>query len=121
MKAVIELLSPLATAVGMSITTGMYFKIGKKKISFSWGVFIDGLWKALIVGSTFIGLAYISKYTKLEFAPTAIMVVAIAFYGGKVTNNLLKILGINISLLLGKTKNIEDMVDVIKPEVTSVE
>lgn len=112
MKEIITLLPYLAVAVVCNIATGMYFKIGIVKFSFSWKKLIVGIVKATIVCGAFIGLAYISRVVDIGVTSKALMLSAIALYGAKLVINLKNILKIK------DISSVESMTDTIKPEIS---
>lgn len=76
----------------------MYYKINIAKFSFEWIVLANGIIKALIVGGSFVGLAYIFDTVDISFlgdeTPIYIMLLAIGLYTTKAILNLKSILGI---------------------------
>lgn len=96
MSEVLNLLAPLAVSVVINIALGMYYNIGKKRMSFNYRWLLNGLIKALIVGGSFVGLAYIVDTVQImpEETPQLVMLSAIVLYVGKAIISLKKILGL---------------------------
>ena len=98
MNEVLKLLAPLAVSVIINIALGMYYNIGKQRLSFNYRWLLNGLVKALIVGGSFVGLAYIVDTVQImpEETPQLVMLSAIILYVGKATISLKKILGLGV-------------------------
>lgn len=97
MKEIINLLPCLAITMSINIALGMYYKIGKTKVSFDWKVLLQGVIKALIIGLSFMGLAYVFDKVDLgsiEINPNIVMTSGIVLYVTKDLENLMKILGL---------------------------
>jgi hypothetical protein len=96
MIEVLNLILPLAVAILINIALGMYYKINVAKFSFEWIVLANGIVKALIIGGSFIGLAYIFDTVDISFlgdeTPVFIMLGAIGLYTVKAITNLKQIL-----------------------------
>ena len=102
MLEIIKLLPVLSVAIMLNIATGTWYNIDVTKIKFNKRKFLNGLFKALIVSLSFIGLAYIVSAVpqiaeQLPMLPTVVMISAIALYTVKATLSLMKILGVNTS------------------------
>lgn len=99
MNEILQLMPVLWVAIGLNIALGMYYKIGKEKISFNWRVLIQGIIKAIIIASSFIGLAYCFEQidlTSIGITPKLIMGLAITLYVTKDLQHLSNILGVEI-------------------------
>lgn len=99
MLEIIKMLLPLSLAVIINIALGTYYNISIQNLKFDKFKLLDGLTKAVIVGGSFVGLAYIVSTVSLgDFAidPKLIMITAIGTYAVKDVGNLCKILGITI-------------------------
>lgn len=99
MEEILKLLPVLCVAILMNIGTGLYYNIGKQKLSFNWETFLTGVSKAFIIAATFVGLAYCFETTDLSslgVTPLFIMTSSIVLYVGKAMVSLGKILGIEI-------------------------
>ncbi|MCI9575960.1 MAG: hypothetical protein HFJ84_04650 [Clostridiales bacterium] len=66
MKEIIVNLIPLAIAVAVNITLGVYHKIGTEHLTWSWQKFFLGVVKAVIVNDAFNGLTYVFESTALS-------------------------------------------------------
>ena len=101
MLEIIKLLVPLAVAVLINILLGTYYQIGVVAVKFDVHKLLDGVIKAVIIGSSFVGLAYIISTVALgDFSidPKLIMITAIGTYAIKAVGNLSKILGIEVPI-----------------------
>lgn len=98
MIEVIKLIPALGVAVIINIGLGMYYKINIAKFSFEWIVLANGIIKALIIGGSFIGLAYIFDTVDVSFlgdeTPLFVMLSAVGLYTIKAILNLKQILGL---------------------------
>lgn len=97
MGNIITYLPLLATAIAVNMALGLYSKIGIEKIAFDKAVFFSGIVKALIIGISFTGLAYIFDVvdlTSLGISPELIMSSSIVLYAGKACTKLATILGV---------------------------
>ncbi len=97
MLEVIHLLPVLMVVIITNITTGMYNNIGKKKMNFDKTVFINGIVKAMIISTTFIGLAYCFDtvdLSSLGITPLLIIQAIILLYAGKTVDTICSIFGI---------------------------
>lgn len=98
---VIKYLPILGIAVLVNIILGMYYNIGVSKELFDIKKLIFGITKALVIASSFIGLAYCFDATEtiinvgtFELNPELIMTSAITIYMVKDTITLANIFGI---------------------------
>ena len=93
-------LLPLCVAIICNIALGMYYKIGKENLEFSWAQFLSGIAKAAVVGGSFCGLAYCFGVTGLGgdlVAPQDIISAATVLYMAKSIDNLMAIFGIKLT------------------------
>lgn len=93
-------LLPLAVAIICNIALGMYYKIGKEHLEFSWKQLFSGVVKAAIVGGSFCGLAYCFGVTGLGgelIAPEDIISAATVLYMAKSIDNLMAIFGVKLT------------------------
>lgn len=84
----------------MNTIAGLYYNIGKKKLTFDKHILFSGIIKALIICSMFIGTAYCFQKTDLSsigVTPVFVMTSAITLYVGKSVTSLCKILGIELN------------------------
>jgi len=101
MTEIIDLMPLLCITMAINISLGMYYNIGVKSFNFDYKVFINGLVKAIIIGTAFIGLAYCFDKTDLSsigITPTLIMYSAIVLYAGKDLKTLAKIIGVETKM-----------------------
>ena len=101
MMEVLYLLPVLAVAMILNIACGTWYNIKVTDIKFDRAKFLDGIKKALIIGCSLIGLAYIVKEVPsvteaIGIAPVGVITLAIIGYTVKFVGNLVKILGITI-------------------------
>lgn len=97
MLDIIKMLPILAIAVSINIILGMYYNIGRKKIMFDWKILLQGIFKAVIVAISFIGLAYcfdVVDLSSIGITPTTIMGASIILYVTKDIDKLSKVLGV---------------------------
>lgn len=97
MKEILNLMPVLGIAMTINILLGMYYKIGKTKVKFDKTKLFNGVLKAAIVGTAFIGFAYIFTVVDLSsigLTPILIMQVSIVTYATKGITNLAKIMGV---------------------------
>ena len=93
-------LVPLAVAIVCNIALGMYYKIGKEHLEFSWRQLLAGIAKAAVVGGCFCGLAYCFGVTGLGgdlVAPQDIISAATVLYMAKSIDNLMAIFGVKLT------------------------
>jgi hypothetical protein len=99
MLEIAKMLLPLAVVVVINIALGTYYNISIQDIKFDKFKLLNGIFKALIVGGSFVGLAYVVSAVQLgDFSidPKLIMITAIGTYGVKSAANLCKVLGIAV-------------------------
>lgn len=101
MIEVLNLLPVLAVAMILNIACGTWYNIKFTDITFDKAKFLDGIKKAVIIGVSLVGLAYIvsevpSVTDAIGIAPIGIITLAIIAYTVKFVGNLAKILGVNI-------------------------
>ena len=101
MMEIIKLLPVLCVAMILNIACGTWYNIKIDTMTFDWNIFLDGLKKALIIGVSFVGLAYIVMEVPqvtdaLGVAPSGIITLAIIGYTVKFVAQLAKILNITV-------------------------
>ena len=116
MKEILNYLPLLAIAMMSNILCGVYYNINVKEIKFDWIKLLNGLIKATIVATVFIGVAYIfdnmsDLSTALGVTPQFIMISAVTLYTGKALVSLAKILGVDITV-----KKIKEALKIEKEE-----
>jgi len=98
MAEVIGMLPILGIAILMNVLMGTFYNVSVKELAFDRSKFIDGIFKALSIAFTFIGLAFCFDRTDLlrgvGVTPMMIMDAAIVVYVTKVLVNLCKVLGV---------------------------
>lgn len=93
-------LAPLAVAIMCNIALGMYYKIGKEHLEFSWTQLLSGILKAAIVGGSFCAMAYCFGVTGLGgnlVQPQDIISAATVLYMAKSIDNLMAIFGVKLT------------------------
>lgn len=100
MQEIIKLIPVLGTSIIINIALGLYYKIGTQNTTFDYKILLSGIIKAIIIGGSFVGLAYCFDtidLTSIGITPLLIMGLAITLYVTKDLENLSKILGVTIS------------------------
>ncbi len=90
MQEILTHLPPLCVAIVVNIALGVFQKIGKEHIAWSWTKFFQGIIKTVILGGSFLGLAYVFEVTALSGAgitPSMIMTSAVLLYSVKGCKN----------------------------------
>ena len=98
MKEIINYLPVLAIMITLNILLGTVYNTSVREFKFDKYTLLDGIKKAVSIGLSFIGLAYAFDVVEIGgdiVTPQLIMVAAITLYVGKVTGNLMKILGVD--------------------------
>ncbi len=101
MMEIINLLPVLGVAMILNIACGTWYNIKIDAMKFDKIKFLDGLKKALIIGASFVGLAYIVMEVPqvtdaLGIEPKGIITLAIIGYTVKFVAQLAKILNITV-------------------------
>lgn len=96
MIELLQLIAGLGLAVVTNIALGMWYKIGKQKIAFDWKVMLAGVAKGLILGGSFVSVAYVIELTGVtpDAVPTTIVLAGVALYLGKILIQWKNILGL---------------------------
>lgn len=99
MMEVLQLLPVLAVAMILNIACGTWYNIKITEIRFNKVKLLDGIKKALIIGISLVGLAYIvneipSVTETIGIAPVGIITLATIGYTVKFVKTLSKILGV---------------------------
>ena len=103
MIEILELLKPLAIAMALNIAINTWFNVKVQDFKFDWKILANGIKKALIIGATYIGLAYIftevpSLTETLGITPVFIIILAIGTYTYDVIKGLAKVQGIKVEM-----------------------
>ncbi|HZK27048.1 MAG TPA: hypothetical protein VFD00_05890 [Thermoclostridium sp.] len=103
MKEVLHLLPVLAIAMILNIAINTWFNVKVQDFKFDWKILANGAKKALIIGVTYIGLAYIftevpSLTETLGITPVFIIILAIGTYTYDVVKGLAKVQGIKVEI-----------------------
>lgn len=98
MKEIITDMPVLGIAMLINIALGVYYSIGIQSLSFDYKKLLNGMLKALLIGASFLGIAYCFDGTDLSsigITPEFVMNSAIILYTGKDLTTLSKILGVD--------------------------
>lgn len=103
MIEVLHLLPVLAVAMVLNIAINTWFNVKVQDFKFDWKILANGAKKALIIGVTYIGLAYIfievpSLTETLGITPVFIIILAIGTYTYDVVKGLAKVQGIKVEM-----------------------
>lgn len=100
MNEIITALPVLGIAMLANIALGTYYSIGIQSIPFDCKKLINGSLKALLIGASFLGIAYCFDATDLSsigVTPEFVMNSAVSLYTGKDLMAVSKILGVDTS------------------------
>lgn len=109
MQEILKYIPVLAVAMAINVALGMYYNIGTKKYIFDINKLLNGIIKAIIVGSGFLGLAFCFDATDLSsigLTPQIIINAAITLYVGKAAISLTKVLGLDADNLKENKKGL---------------
>lgn len=99
MTEILTYLPLLGIAMICNILVGLFYSINIKNIKFDWIILVNGIIKAIIIASVFIGLSYIFDSLKelaeaIGVTPKFVLISAITLYTSKAIVGLSKILGV---------------------------
>lgn len=98
MKEIITVMPVLGIAMLINIALGTYYSIGVKTLEFDYKKLLNGVFKAMLIGVSFLGIAYCFDSTDLSsigITPEFVINSGVILYTSKDLTALGKILGID--------------------------